>query len=544
MKQFQLPKKGLFLLAATLLSISAIAQRINALEQEKVQEGYAKYGRLLFYIANSYVDTANIAKLVDKAVIATLQELDPHSTYISADEVKAMNEPLEGNFEGIGVEFNIQNDTLTVVTPVAGGPSEMVGVRAGDRIVEIDGKKITNINLKNDQVFKMLRGPKGTKVSIAVMRKGSQELLRFEIVRDKIPIHSVDAAYEPKPGVGYIRLSRFAISSVEEIQQAYANLPNQPKALILDLRGNGGGVLKAAIDLSDQFFSEGRLLVYTEGTHWRKQMELSTNSGFYKEGKLVILIDEGSASASEIVSGAVQDWDRGIIIGRRSFGKGLVQQSMPMPDGSQIRLTVARYHTPTGRVIQRPYDAGKVDKYYADLYKRFTDGEIYHQENIVFPDSLKYKTLKNERTVYGGGGIMPDIFVAHDTSAYSEYYAKLSRMDILRQFAHQYMDANRDKLKKQYATFAAFNKNFQISEKLFNELVVYAEKQNLPKDEAAIAKSGEDIKMVLKAVIARILWGTSEYFQVVNSHGDNAYSKALEVIDNWAKYEKEVLGEK
>jgi len=524
-------------LLLSLLVLTTQAQHISP----DVQTAYTKYARLLMYISSYYVDTTNIAKLTDKAIINTLQNLDPHSTYLTADEVKAANEPLEGNFEGIGVEFSILNDTLTVAAPIVGGPSESVGIRAGDRIVKVDDKHIAGIGLTNDQVFKLLRGPKGTKVLLTILRKNISDSLVFTVVRDKIPIHSLEAAYEAQPGLAYIRLGRFSLTSLNEIKTALAKFKTTPTAMILDLRGNSGGVLKTSIDLSEQFLPEGALLVYNEGEHFPKTMEIAGKDGFFKKGKLVLLIDEGSASASEIVSGAIQDWDRGILIGRRTFGKGLVQQLMPLTDGSQIRLTVARYHTPTGRVIQRPYDAGKIDKYYADLYKRYSNGEVYSRDSIHFPDSLKYHTLKNQRIVYGGGGIMPDIFMPVDTTSYSEYYRRLNRAGLLSQFVTSHVDKERDNLKSAYKTFADFDKKYSVSDKLFEEFVAYAETQKVPRDEKGLERSGSDIRLQLKALLARSLWSTSEYFETVNKNRDKEFQKAVEVINNWNRYEREYL---
>ena len=518
--------KKFLLLIFSLVCIIRLSAQPNP---QALQEEYLKLGRLLYSISYQYVDTVNLHKLVEKMIVNTLQHLDPHSIYISAENVNASNEPLQGSFDGIGVEFNILNDTLVVVNAVSGGPSELVGIRAGDRIIMVDEENIAGVGIKNDRVFKLLRGPKGTKVTLAIQRKDVKELLNFVVTRDKIPIHSVDAIYEISPGIAFVRLNKFAATSLDEIRSGLAKLKNKPKAMILDLRGNSGGVLPAAIELADQFFDAGKLLLYTEGANWSQPPDISTNKGFFKEGKLAILIDEGSASASEIVSGIVQDWDRGVIIGRRSLGKGLVQQTMPLPDGSQVRLTVARYHTPTGRVIQRPYDADRLDKYYADLYKRYTSGERFHQDSIRFPDSLKYNTLIENRVVYGGGGIMPDVFVPIDTSFYSVYYAQLLRLGIFNQFSLQYMDKHRTDLKKQYKDFNSFDNKFEINDALFEELISYAESKDLARDEAGIATSQNHIRRRLKAEFARLLWGAGAYFQVFNKE-DEMVQKAIEVL--------------
>ncbi|MDR1054992.1 MAG: S41 family peptidase [Prevotellaceae bacterium] len=530
-----------FVMVFTLQSIQVFGQ-LRGAKPSEFDRALNKYATLMYYITTSYVDSTNIKDLVDKAVVSTLSSLDPHSTYISKEDYDAMNEPLQGNFNGIGIEFNILNDTLNVISPVVGGPSERVGILAGDRIIAVDGEKIAGVQLSNDKAYKLLRGPKGSKVNLSIYRKSSNSDLDFELIRDKIPINSVDAAYEVKPGLAYIKLARFAMTSMDEIKEAFAKFNEQPKALILDLRGNSGGVLPTGIAVANQFFDSDKLLVYTEGLKAPKMIELSTGIGLFKTGKLIVLIDDGSASASEIVAGAVQDWDRGILIGRRSFGKGLVQQQLPLNDGSFIRLTIARYHTPTGRVIQRHYDNGSTEKYYADLYKRFSSGgEVFSTDNITLPDSLKYQTLKNGRTVYGGGGIMPDIFIPLDTSAYSKYSGQLGRKSILNQFILNYMDNNRDKLKKQYKDFKDFNKRFTVTGDLFTQMLEFAEKQGVKRNDADIAISGDDIRSVMKALIARDLFSSTEYYQIINSERDNVYKKAIEVIDKWDYYDKTVL---
>lgn len=503
--------------------------------------GIYKIVRFLQYVSSDYVDTVNVDKLVDEAIIDILNNLDPHSVYISKEDVKAMNEPLEGNFEGIGIEFNILNDTLMVVNPIPGGPSERVGLFAGDRIVEIDGKVVAGIGLKNSDVFKLLRGDKGTKVNLKVLRKGFTKPMDFLITRDKIPIYSLDAAYMIDSNIGYIKLNRFSLTTEQEFIDAVAKLKKQNmQNMILDLRGNGGGFLNASVALADHFLDKNKLIVYTEGRTSPRNDFMSTSSGVFHSGKLVVLIDEGSASASEIVAGAVQDWDRGIIIGRRSFGKGLVQNQMPLPDGSMIRLTVARYHTPTGRVIQKPYDYGDSDDYYSDLTNRMQKGELFNADSINFPDSLKYFTLNKGKIVYGGGGIMPDFFIPFDTTFYSSYYGQLVRRDILNQFVHSYIDANRNQLNKNYPSFDRFNKNFKVDDKLVSELVAFAEKKNMPPDEKGIETSRKEILKQVKALIARNLFTTSEYFQVVNQDNESV-NKALDVIKGWSDYKSLVM---
>lgn len=525
-------RKFIFTLLICFVSTVSFAQQGGG----DINESYYKFARLLGYINLQYVDTVNIPKLTEKAVIEVLKNLDPHSTYISKEDFKAANEQLEGNFEGVGVEFSILKDTLVVVSPISGGPSEKVGIMAGDRILAVDDKVIAGVGIKNEDIFKLLRGAKGTQVNLTVQRKNVKEPLLFVVTRDKIPIYSVDAAYEVRPGVGYIKLSRFASTSMKEIRDSFDKFSTTPEALILDLRGNSGGILGISIQLADQFLDEKKIIVYTEGEHSPKLVEYSTKNGFYKTGKLVVLIDEGSASASEIVSGAIQDWDRGILIGRRTFGKGLVQQQLPLGDGSYIRLTIARYHTPTGRVIQSPYESGKNDKYYEAFAKRYSNGEFYSKDSIQFPDSLLYKTLEKGRTVYGGGGIMPDIFVPYDTTSYTPYYGKLVRSGILNQFVLSYTDKNRASLQKKYPTFEEFNDKFSVNDNMLEQLTVFAEKEKLERNESDLETSKGEIGTMIKALIARDLWTTNEYFRVVNALRDDDFKKAMDVIDRWDYY--------
>ncbi len=496
-----------------------------------------KFGRVLSLIDAYYVDTVNTNKLVEDAIIGMLKELDPHSVYISKDEVARMNEPLQGSFDGIGIQFNILDDTLLVVNPIPGGPSEKLGIRAGDRIVEVDGKNIAGIGLKNSDVIKMLRGEKGTQVNVKILRHGEKDLLDFTITRDKIPIYSLDAAYMVNKEIGYIKLNRFAATSMGEFYKAFEKLQKQGvKKLILDLRGNGGGYLNTAVNLADQFLPEGNMIVYTKGIHAPRYEEKATAAGVFEKGKLVVLVDEGSASASEIVTGAIQDWDRGIVIGRRTFGKGLVQRPYMLPDNSMIRLTVARYYTPSGRCIQKSYAHGVKD-YSEDIINRYNHGELTNADSIHFPDSLKYSTLKLKRTVYGGGGIMPDIFVPLDTTKLPELYAKLVRKGIIYQFTVSYMDKHRDELKQQYPDFKTYKNKFSVSDKMLNELYKKAEKEKLKYKDEDKKEARKDISRLIKALIARDLWDMSEYFQIINPD-DKTYNKAIEVLSNDKLYKK------
>ncbi|MCB9336405.1 MAG: S41 family peptidase [Flavobacteriales bacterium] len=524
--------RSLFLLLATFTFSNVIFGQYGS-------EGARKFDALLQYVNYFYVDSTNEDKLVEDAIVNVLKELDPHSVYIPAEELKKMNEPLVGNFEGIGIQFNILKDTLVVVSPIPGGPSEKVGILAGDKIITVNGENIAGNGLKNSDVQDKLRGKKGTKVNVGILRRNNKDLLDFTITRDEIPIFSVDASYMATPEIGYIKINRFAKNTDEEFKEGLEKLKKQNmKHLIVDLSGNGGGYLKTAIELADELLDDKKLIVFTEGGKSPKQEYYTANDGGFEKGKLVILIDEGSASASEIVSGAIQDYDRGLIIGRRSFGKGLVQKPFSLTDGSAIRLTVARYYTPSGRCIQRPYEDGK-DEYYKELTRRYEHGELMNEDSITFPDSLKYQTLNSKRTVYGGGGIMPDIFVPIDTSWYSEYFGLVNRKGLFNEFTLLYMDEHRDELVQKYNTVEVFDKQFDTEQEIFEDFIAYAEKNDVEKNEEQINTSKQLILTRLKALIARNIWDTSAYYQIANSLNDS-YLKAIEEI-NSDSFKKEKL---
>ena len=492
--------------------------------------GLNKYGTLMQYIRFAYVDTINESKLIEKAIIETLKELDPHSAYISKKDVMKANEDLVGNFEGIGVQFEILQDTITIVHPIVGGPSEQLGILAGDKILRIEGENVTGKKITNQFVFDHLRGKKGTKVTISIYRKGNKDLIDYTVVRDKIPINSIDAAYIIEPGVGYVNLTRFSSTSIQEFNEALTKMKSQGmKSLILDLRNNGGGYMGTAIDLADEFLAPGKLIVYTEGRASPREDFKSTFRGNLKNGRLVVMINENSASASEIVSGAVQDWDRGIIVGRRSFGKGLVQRPFQLPDSSQVRLTTARYHTPSGRCIQKPYTEG-IDKYYEDFAIRLKHGELVNADSIKFPDSLKYFTSQH-RVVYGGGGIMPDVFTPWDSTPFTTYYRDLLRKDVIRTFVGTYVDKNRSTLLRDYPDFDAFNKNFIVDDRFMRDFFELAEKKDVKKNEKEYAISEVLIRAQLKALIAQKLWDQNDYYKIINKT-DKELQKAIEVINN------------
>ncbi len=488
---------------------------------------FNKLNDIINYINQEYVDTVNQKKLVETTIENMLHQLDPHSAYIPAEELQATNEPLEGNFDGIGVEFHIQNDTIMVVSAISGGPSESLGILAGDRIINVDGKNVAHINITSSQVMQALRGPGGTKVKVTILRNGKKT--DYTITRGKIPIYSVDVSYMLDNETGYIKVSHFGDKTYEEYLDAFVKLKEDGmKNLILDLRGNPGGYLKTAIQLADEFLPDNKLIVYTEGRSRPKESYSATSRGLFSEGGLVVLIDEGSASASEIVAGALQDWDRATIIGRRSFGKGLVQEQSEFPDGSAIRLTIARYYTPTGRSIQKPYEGEGYEQYENELMERFKRGELVTSDSIHFADSLKF-TTPGGRIVYGGGGIMPDVFVGLDTTGTSSYLSLLNSKGLVSEFAYNYLDENR-KVFSKFKSFDEFNKMFQINAAVMNEFVAFGEKNGVKRDEAGLQTSSGIIRTQLKALIARQIYKNEGYFAIMHSM-DKALQKALEMVE-------------
>lgn len=513
-------------ISAVLLPLSAKAQSFTKSHDEILSSNITKLSQIYYYINSLYLDTVNFNNATDKAIVSVVKELDPHSLYIPVKDVKSMNEPLEGNFSGVGVEFAIIDDTLTVQAIIQGGPSEQVGVLAGDKIVKVDGEVISNTNLTIERVHKYLRGTEGSKVAIEVVRRGEKQPLSFVIKRAKIPMNSLDAAYEVQPGVVYLKLSRFSATSYNEIMEALQKL-NFSKGVILDLRDNGGGYLVTAIQIANEFLKKGQIILYTDGKAVPRVSEYANGSGKLQNVPTVVLIDENSASASEIVTGAIQDWDRGTVIGRRSFGKGLVQQLFNLNDGSQLRLTVARYHTPSGRVIQAPYKAGNAEDYYKAFYSRYLKGgDVFSMDTVSMPDSLKYTTLLKKRVVYGGGGIMPDIYMPQDTSFSSPYYISVIRKGVLTDFANHYLDLNRASLIKQFKTYDAFVKGFNPStfiiskqdgsKPVFDDFLEYSVKNGLKYSQEELIKSSDKLQQYLKGLILRGIFDFNSYIRFLN----------------------------
>jgi len=524
-------KIAFFFISFILFSFSSLAQKKDNLQQRKLQLA-------LYAIDNLYVDPTDQTKLVEEAIQGMISHLDPHSNYMDPEQTKALNEPLQGNFDGIGIQFNMLNDTLYVIQVVPGGPSEEVGVMAGDRIITVNDTIIAGVEAKNSLIMKKLRGKKGSIVHIGVKRGSSKQLIPFSITRGKIPVFSIDAAYMAAKHIGYIKLNRFAASSPREFREAVLKLKKKGMhKLILDLKGNGGGYLGSAIQLADEFLTDHKMIVYTENRDHHRERAQATARGNFEEGQVVVLVDETSASASEILSGALQDWDRAVIIGRRTFGKGLVQKPIPLPDHSMIRLTVARYHTPTGRCIQKEYTKGHKTSYDKDLINRYNNGELMNADSIHFPDSLRFKTLVNKRIVYGGGGIMPDFFIPIDTTHYSDLHRSLLATGLINRMTISWVDSHRLEMEKTYKKFKKFQKEFVVPESLMQQLISEAKENQIKfvAEQYNISKS--IIKIQMKALIARDLYSVNEYFQIINEE-NQSLQKALEIITDDDLYTK------
>lgn len=519
--------------AAATFGISAQYSRSNSASRQQ-----QKLLMVENIVNNLYVDNVDEEKVVENAVRGILENLDPHSSYSTKEETTSSQETMQGSFSGIGIQFNMQKDTLYVVQTIAGGPSEKVGILPGDRFIAVDDSIIAGRKLKNTDIMKRLRGPKGTKVNIKVKRGSNAELLEFRITRDDIPLNSIDAVYMADGKTGYIRLSRFAATSYKEFKDAITKLKKQGmQQLILDLTDNGGGYMQIAAQIANEMLNRGNLIVYTQGRKSPRQNLNADGSGTFRTQKVVVMINQFSASASEILSGAVQDWDRGVVVGRRSFGKGLVQREFLLPDSSSFRLTIARYYTPSGRNIQKPYIKGDREDYDKDIIDRYNHGELQSADSIHFADSLKHTTLRLHRTVYGGGGIMPDVFVPLDTTQYTDYHRRLVAKGIIPQFALRYVDKNRADLKAQYPDAQKFIKEFTVTDEMLNNLVDAGKAEKVDFDKSQFAKSKEMLRTFVKAAIANDLFSTGAYFQIVNEQND-IYKEALSIINDDARYRK------
>ena len=511
-----------FLYGMTWVILFLLLSFPQAIKAQQLNFGYNSPMRKIVLaemaITNLYVDSVDEKKLAEDGIRGMIEQLDPHSSYSTAKETKEMNEPLQGSFEGIGVQFNMVKDTLLVIQPVVNGPSERVGILAGDRIVSVNDTAIAGVKMSKEDIMKRLRGAKGSKVRLGVVRRGIAGILKFIVVRDKIPVKTLDAAYMIRPHVGYIRIGSFGVTTYNEFMKAVETLKaSGMKDLILDLQENGGGYLMAAVQIANEFLHNSDLIVYTQGRKVPRQDYCADGSGRLLDGKVFVLINEYTASAAEIVTGAIQDQDRGTVVGRRSFGKGLVQRPIDLPDGSMIRLTIAHYFTPSGRCIQKPYKKGDAIDYAMDIEKRFEHGELYSADSIHFADSLKYYTLRKHRVVYGGGGIMPDVFVPLDTTQYTKFLRQMAARSYIINANLKYIDVNRKQLKKQFATFNDFNARFEVPQSLIDDVVQAAEKDKIkPKDQQELQATLPQLRRQLKALIARDLWDMSEYFQVIN----------------------------
>lgn len=517
-----LSKKTISLCGMLLWSISMLWAQGERRSSVKLQT--AKY-----IIQELYVDTVDEDKLTEAAIQGMLKDLDPHSSYVTAEDVRRFNESIQGNFEGIGIQYNMLTDTLYVSQLVVGGPAEKAGILAGDKVLMVNDTLIAGVKLRTEDITRKIRGKKGSIVTLKVLRKGAKNLLTFQVVRDKIPLYSMDAAYMVNDSIGYIRVNNFSATTGKEVKDALINLKTKGmKHLIFDLQGNGGGVLASALSIGNELLPEQELIVYTEGRKSPRRDFYSTGkTGAFREGKLVILVDDFTASASEIVAGAVQDWDRGVIIGRRTFGKGLVQRPFDLPDGSMIRLTVSRYYTPAGRFIQRPYESR--ESYAKDFIERYNRGEMSSADSIHLPDSIRYTTLKKGRTVYGGGGIMPDIFVPIDTTYFTPYYRYLRDAGIVNKLSMELVDKHRAEWRKKYPTFALFLEKFVVTEDMLHRMIALGNSADVPYKKEEYEQSKTLLMHQIKGLIGRDLWGLSEYFQVTNVLNPT-YLRAIEEL--------------
>ena len=514
-------------IAIAIVAMTASAQRINITADSPLY----KLQIAEMAIEHLYADSLDAAKIVEEGIRGMLKELDPHSSYSTAKETKQLNEPLQGNFDGIGVQFNIVEDTLVVIQTIHNGPSEKVGILAGDRITMVNDTAIAGVKMERTDIMKRLRGPKGTKVNITIVRRSEPKPLSFTITRDKIPVHSLDASYMISPGIGYIRLGNFGATTYEEMMEAATKLlADGMQTLVLDLQDNGGGYLSAAQQIANEFLNEGDLIVYTNGRNVGRTEAHANGKGLLKNVNVYVLINEYTASAAEIVSGAIQDHDRGTIVGRRSFGKGLVQRPIELPDGSMIRLTVAHYYTPSGRCIQKPYKPGDKKSYDDDIMQRLNHGELTCRDSIHFDDSLRFETIRKHRVVYGGGGIMPDEFVPIDTLKYTKYHRSLVAKGIINTEILKYFDTHRKALQKKYPTIDDFIADYTVDNSIFNAIFEEGKKQKVePTDNEEKEKTMPYLTAQLRSLIARDLFDENAFYKLMNPHND-IYKAAMQLI--------------
>ena len=516
-----------------------LAITLTSTAQRGMPQGMQKLLNAEYAIASLYVDTVNEDKLIEEAIKGMLESLDPHSSYTDAKETKELEEPLQGEFSGVGIQFNMNKDTLYVIQTIPGGPSERVGIIAGDRIITVNDTTIAGVKMKNSDIQKRLRGKKGTQVTVQVKRAGVKELITFRITRDNIPLHSIDASYMLDEQTGYMRISRFGAKTHEEMIEAMKDLKKQGMTqLIMDLSDNGGGYLNAAIDMCNEFLERGQLMVYTEGENSPRNEANANGWGDYKDLHMVVMVNQYSASAAEIFAGAMQDWDRAVIVGRRTFGKGLVQRPFRFDDGSMMRLTVARYYTPSGRCIQKPYDRGDKKAYEKELLDRANVGEYYCLDSIQFNDSLRYTTRLNGRTIYGGGGVMPDVYVPIDTTEYTTYYRDLMAKGITNQYAISYVDKNRKSIAKKYKTVSAFDNGFIVTDEMMRDFIALGEKDSVKYDEEKFRTSEALLKDIIKGLIARDVYGNASAYSVIINHRNRDLKAAIEVLNDRERYDR------